>query len=149
MEKIGVIGLGRMGAAIAKRMHDQGHQVATWTRSGRAVAGIATAPDIATLIATSDTLVLSLLNDNAVAEVLDACMACDLDGKQIIETSTVVPTLLQARIARIAARGGSAVAAGIAISVALMICWHLRYAQAFRWKQRSASFVADLQVCRW
>lgn len=113
MQSIGVIGLGRMGSAIARRMQDQGHAVATWTRSGRALDGIEAKPDLASLIARSDTLVLSLLNDHAVADVLDVCLACDLSGKQIIETSTVVPTILQDRIALIQDKGATAVDAPI------------------------------------
>ncbi|MEL6684115.1 MAG: NAD(P)-dependent oxidoreductase [Pseudomonadota bacterium] len=113
MQNIGVIGLGRMGRAIARRMQEQGHPVATWTRSGRVLDGIAAASDLSSLVAKSDTLILSLLNDDAVAEVLDGCLACDLTGKQIIETSTVVPTILQDRIAQIQDKGGSAVDAPI------------------------------------
>lgn len=113
MQSIGVIGLGRMGSAIARRMQDQGHAVATWTRSGRALDVIEAKPDLASLIARSDTLVLSLLNDHAVADVLDVCLACDLSGKQIIETSTVVPTILQDRIALIQDKGATAVDAPI------------------------------------
>lgn len=113
MERIGVIGLGRMGSAIAQRMQAQGHPVVGWTRSGRAVDGIETAPDLASLVAQSETLILSLLNDDAVAGVLDACLALDLSGKQIVETSTVVPTLLQSRIDQITAKGATAVDAPI------------------------------------
>ena len=113
MERIGVIGLGRMGSAIAQRMQDQGHIVTTWTRSGRTLEGIPAAQDIAALIAACDVLVLSLLNDDAVAGVLDACLACDLTGKLIIETSTVVPTILQERISQIDAKGAAAVDAPI------------------------------------
>lgn len=113
MERIGVIGLGRMGSAIAQRMQTQGHTVVGWTRSGRQVEGVETARDLATLVAQSDTLISSLLNDEAVAGVLDACLDLDLSGKQIIETSTVVPTLLQDRIAQIEAKGATAVDAPI------------------------------------
>ena len=113
MERIGVIGLGRMGSAIAQRMQAKGHAVVGWTRSGRTMDGITTAPDIATLVADSDTLILSLLDDTAVAEMLDACLELDLAGKQIIETSTVVPTLLQDRIAQINDKGATAVDAPI------------------------------------
>jgi len=113
MERIGVIGLGRMGSAIAQRMQSQGHDVLGWTRSGRAVEGVKPAPDIATLVAESDTLIGSLLNDAAVADVLDECLACDLTGRQIIETSTVVPTLLQDRITQIQDMGATAVDAPI------------------------------------
>jgi 3-hydroxyisobutyrate dehydrogenase-like beta-hydroxyacid dehydrogenase len=113
MEKIGVIGLGRMGAQIALRLQSQGYDVRGWTRSGKKVDGIAAAPDLPTLIGQSDTLILSLLDDNAVAEVLDVCLNCDLSGKQIIETSTVVPTILQDRITQILEMGATAVDAPI------------------------------------
>jgi 3-hydroxyisobutyrate dehydrogenase len=40
MERIGVIGLGRMGGAMARKLAGQGAQVTGWTRSGRAVEGV-------------------------------------------------------------------------------------------------------------
>ncbi|MGJ8621691.1 MAG: NAD(P)-dependent oxidoreductase [Yoonia sp.] len=113
MENIGVIGLGRMGSAIAQRFQDQGHNVCGWTRSGRTVEGVKSAPDLGTLVQDSDTLILSLLDDAAVIATLDAVLAHDLTGKQIIETSTVVPQLLQDRIAAIHAKGATAVDAPI------------------------------------
>jgi 3-hydroxyisobutyrate dehydrogenase-like beta-hydroxyacid dehydrogenase len=113
MERIGVIGLGRMGSAIAARMQDQGYQVLGWTRSGRGADGITTAPDLATLVAQSDSLILSLFDDAAVASVLDALLGFDLAGKQIVETSTVVPAILTERIASFEAKGATAVDAPI------------------------------------
>jgi 3-hydroxyisobutyrate dehydrogenase-like beta-hydroxyacid dehydrogenase len=113
MERIGVIGLGRMGSAIAQRMLAQGHQVLGWTRSGRPVEGVEQVQDIAAVVAACDTLILSLLDDDAVAGVLDSCLECDLSGKQIIETSTVVPTILKDRIAPIESKGATAVDAPI------------------------------------
>lgn len=113
MDHIGVIGLGRMGRAIALRMTAQGHTVLGWTRSGRAVDGVESAANLAALVAGSDTLILSLFDDTAVAEILDALLTLDLNGKQIIDTSTVVPTLLKDRIARLSAKGASAVDAPI------------------------------------
>ena len=92
MERIGVIGLGRMGSAIAHRMREQGHSVTGWTRSGRTVEGITTLSDLAAVIAQSDALILSLLNDDAVAEVLETCLCCDLTGKQIMG-SMQMPTV--------------------------------------------------------
>lgn len=113
MTQIGIIGLGRMGSAIAQRMQAQGHTVQGWTRSGRVTEGIATAADLPTLVATCDTLILSLLDDTAVAAVLDSCLAQDLTGKIIIDTSTVVPTILKDRIAQIESKGAIAVDAPI------------------------------------
>lgn len=113
MERIGVIGLGRMGSAIAQRMKAEGHEVLGWTRSNRPIAGVKSAPDLAALVAQSDTLILSLFDDSAVTQVLDALLELDLAGKQIIETSTVVPALLKDRIDRIEAKGATAVDAPI------------------------------------
>lgn len=113
MERIGVIGLGRMGSAIAQRMSEQGRDVLGWTRSNRAVEGVTSAADLAALVANSETLILSLFDDSAVAEILDALLELDLNGKQIIDTSTVVPTLLKDRIERIMAKGATAVDAPI------------------------------------
>ncbi len=113
MERIGVIGLGRMGSAIARRMTEEGRPVLGWTRSGRKVNGVQAAADLDTLVRGSDTLILSLYDDQAVAEVLDALMTHDLTGKQIIDTSTVRPSVLSDRAERIAACGGQAVDAPI------------------------------------
>ncbi len=113
MDRIGVIGLGRMGSAIALKMAAEGHDVLGWTRSGRAVDGVESTLNLAALVAGSDTLVLSLFDDAAVAEILDALLALDLKDKQIIDTSTVVPILLKDRIERLSAKGASAVDAPI------------------------------------
>lgn len=113
MERIGVIGLGRMGSAIARRMTTEGLNVAAWTRSGRPVDGVNSAPDLETLVQHSDTLILNLLDDVAVADMLDAILMHDLTGKQIIETSTVTPGLLIDRIDAITTKGASAVDAPI------------------------------------
>ena len=112
MEKIGILGLGKMGSAIAQRMQAEGHVVTSWTRSGRTVDGVpfATLPEV---VGASDTLLLSLYDDAAVASVLDAVLGLDLHGKQIIETSTVVPDVLKDRIEQISAKGATAVDAPI------------------------------------
>ena len=95
MDRIGVIGLGRMGTAMAARFAGQGVPVTGWTRSGRGVEGVPTAPDLASLVATSDVLVTSLLDDEAVAETLDALLDTDLAGKLNVETSTIVPGVVR------------------------------------------------------
>lgn len=113
MERIGIVGLGRMGSAIAQRMSAQGRIVSGWTRSGRPVKGVKCVPDLKTLVKISDSLILSLFDDKAVAEILDTLLALDLKGKQIIETSTVIPNLLKERIEQIAEKGATAVDAPI------------------------------------
>lgn len=113
MDKIGVIGLGRMGSAIAARFASKDVEVHGWTRSGRRVEGVSPADDISTLVALSDVIVTSLFDDKAVAEILDALLDCDLTNKLIVETSTVTAAPLAERLERIEAIGGTAVDAPI------------------------------------
>jgi 3-hydroxyisobutyrate dehydrogenase len=107
MARIGVIGLGRMGAAMARRLAGQGAVVTGWTRSGRGVEGITAAPDLGALVAGADTLILSLFDGAAVAETLDALLAHDVGGRLILEASTVVPQILQGRAGDFAAKGAA------------------------------------------
>lgn len=102
MHEIGVIGLGRMGSAIAARLAGQGADVTGWTRSGLSVAradelGIKRAETLANLVATSDILITSLFDDTAVGEVLDTLAAMALTDKLIVETSTIAPSTLTTR----------------------------------------------------
>lgn len=108
-----MIGLGRMGGAMAARLTGQGVPVCGWTRSGRAVEGVPMAADLDALVAASDVLVLSLYDDAAVAGMLDALLALDLTGRLIVDTSTVAPSVVKARADRIAAVGAAVVDAPI------------------------------------
>lgn len=113
MERIGIIGLGRMGSAIAQRLSREKIAVLGWTRSARLVEGVKTAPDLKTLVDSSDTLILSLFGNEAVAEILDKLLTLGLKDKQIIETSTVTPDILKDRIDQITQQGATAVDAPI------------------------------------
>ena len=113
LENIGVVGLGRMGSAIAQRMSQQEIAVQAWTQSGRSVDGVESAPDLKTLASRSDTLILSLFGNEAVGEVLDTLLTTDLMGKQIIDTSTVTPDLLVTRLDRFSQLGADIVDAPI------------------------------------
>ncbi|PWK59511.1 NAD(P)-dependent oxidoreductase [Roseicyclus mahoneyensis] len=113
MDRIGVIGLGRMGAAMAMRLSVQGVPVTGWTRSGRTVPGVTQAPDLAALLAASDVMILSLFDDDAVGAMLDALAPFDLSGKLVVETSTVTPRTLAARVDRLGAAGAALVDAPV------------------------------------
>ncbi|SHH34277.1 3-hydroxyisobutyrate dehydrogenase [Cognatishimia maritima] len=113
MSEVGVVGLGRMGSAIALRMSEQGHSVLGWTRSRREVEGIASAPDLETLCKRCETLILSLYDDTAVADVLDRLLELDLTGRLIIDTSTVVPDVLRTRMNALSDKGATAIDAPI------------------------------------
>ncbi|MBF9046212.1 NAD-binding protein [Rhodobacterales bacterium LSUCC0031] len=105
MDRIGVIGLGRMGSAIATRFAAHGVIVTGWTRSGQACADVPCAPDLLSLVARADILVLSLFDDAAVSEILAALVDCPLAGKLVIDTSTITPGTVLAHAARIEAAG--------------------------------------------
>lgn len=119
MDRIGIVGLGRMGSAMALRLAGQGMDVTGWTRSGMsdtdaAAWGISRAGTLVDLIAASDTVLLSLFDDAAVGEVLDTALAAGgLENRLFIDTSTVAPNVLQSRIDALHAAGASAVDAPI------------------------------------
>lgn len=113
-ERVGVIGLGRMGTALALRLMGQGWSVSGWSRSGvDPDLGLERCDDLTQLAGASDIILLSLFDDAAVNAVLDGLLGCDLSGKIIVDTSTVSPKLLVGRIAQIRAQGASAVDAPI------------------------------------
>jgi 3-hydroxyisobutyrate dehydrogenase len=116
--RVGVLGLGRMGRAIATRLTRHGFEVAGWTRSGIAsgqahewrIAAHETAVDAA---ADSDIVLLSLRDDVAVTEVVGALVRTDLSGKLIVDTSTVSPDTLRRLAGAIGKAGGAAMDAPI------------------------------------
>ncbi|MGF9693696.1 NAD(P)-dependent oxidoreductase [Rhizobium sp. 0TCS1.26] len=117
-ERIGVVGLGRMGSAIAERLASQGYQVTGWSRRGLTMAegtalGIAVAADLGYLAAEADILILSLMDEEAVAAVLTALAGHDLANRLIVETSTVGPDIIRHHAPGLAAAGGSAIDAPI------------------------------------
>jgi 3-hydroxyisobutyrate dehydrogenase len=113
-ERIGVIGLGRMGSALAERLAAQGCPTTGWTRSGRAaLPGVAVADTLDEAVSSSTILVLSLFDDRAVRDVLARLARLDLSGRLIVETSTVAPAVLRDAAPTLAAAGGRAIDAPI------------------------------------
>ncbi len=116
--RVGIIGLGRMGAAMAARLSGQGHAVSGWTRSGLApdkarTLGIAPAADIAAVATAADVILLSLTDDAAVTAVIEELCRGDLAGKVIADTSTVGPDTLRRQADAIRRAGGGALDAPI------------------------------------
>lgn len=106
-ERVGVIGLGRMGRAIAERLAAQGLAVTGWTRSGASPPpGVAAAANLEGAVAASDILILSLFDEAAVRETLDRLALVDLAGRLLVETSTIGPAVVRAAAPAIAAAGG-------------------------------------------
>ena len=95
--KLGIAGIGRMGAAIAARLIEAGHDVTVWNRTpekAKAVTGakIAASP---TELAQNSEVVISILTDAAALDAVyngDAgLLRGDVAGKLFIDMSTVLP----------------------------------------------------------
>lgn len=98
--RVAVLGLGRMGRALAGRLLDSGHELSVWNRSGGRAAELvaAGAREEGTLAAAVDGagVVLTILsNDGAVREVAlgKAGLGSCLGGALYVDCSTVSPGL--------------------------------------------------------
>jgi 3-hydroxyisobutyrate dehydrogenase len=113
--KVGVAGLGRMGAAIAKRLIEVGHEVTVWNRSADKIAplvkvGAAGAASPTDLASCADVVITILTDAKAIADVYEGAsglLASDASGKTFIEMSTVQPETEMALARKIAARGAT------------------------------------------
>jgi 3-hydroxyisobutyrate dehydrogenase-like beta-hydroxyacid dehydrogenase len=111
---VAVVGLGRMGRALAVRLAGQGHQLTVWNRSPgpaeelAAEHGVAVAADLADTWAPGRTVVSFLADDAAVAGVClgdDGLLAAAPAGAMLVEMSTI-STAASAEVAEAAARHG-------------------------------------------
>jgi len=114
MARIGIAGLGRMGAMLALRLLESGHTLVVWNRSPDKTlavvdAGAALAATPAKLAGEVE-IILTILTD---AEAIEAVyggahglLAADLTDRLVIEMSTVRPETSKALAPRVEARGG-------------------------------------------
>lgn len=114
--KVGVIGLGRMGGAMAARLIEQGHEVCGWNRTAERAAafeGLAVKESPAEVAASSDFTIVMLLDERAARPVYhgeDGILAADLKSTILIDMSTLKPGDMQANAEAVAAHGGRFVA---------------------------------------
>ncbi|MFG2950965.1 nuclear transport factor 2 family protein [Streptomyces adustus] len=101
---IAVLGLGRMGGAIASRLAAQDLDVVGWTRSGRASGTVKTTGDAHEAVARADLVVLALFDGPACRQVLDDVHDSLRADAIVLNTSTIAP----AEAARLARRLGPA-----------------------------------------
>lgn len=93
--KTGIIGLGAMGAPMARNLHRAGHLVAIWNRSADTAAqlgdelGITPAQSPAALAAACELVILSVSADEDVLAVIDALLPGLQPGSIVMDTSTV------------------------------------------------------------
>jgi len=113
--KIGIIGLGRMGAALATRLQGFGHELAVWNRTpdkakGLVETGAVLADSPAAVVRQSEAIITCLLDADALKNVFDGdqgILTADVSGKLFIETSTVQPKAQRALAERVTAKGGA------------------------------------------
>ena len=116
---VGIIGLGKMGSAIAVRLASCGYPVAGWTRRAAtaekaSAIGITVLADIPSLVARSRIVILSLFDDTAVNSVMEELKQCDLRNRLVVDTSTVGPDTIRSHALAIKQIGGAAMDAPIA-----------------------------------
>ncbi|MFG2816966.1 nuclear transport factor 2 family protein [Streptomyces sp. NPDC048410] len=88
---IAVLGLGRMGGAIATRLAAEGGDVVGWTRSGRTSSTVRTTGDPNEAVAGADLVLLSLFDGPACRQVLDDVSDSLRAGAIVLNTSTIAP----------------------------------------------------------
>lgn len=97
--KIGIVGLGRMGSAMAERLIGLGNELVVWNRSADKsaaleAAGATVAATPARLAANADIVITILTDANAVSAVYsgkDGLLEEKVPGKLFIEMSTLRP----------------------------------------------------------
>ena len=113
--RIGIAGLGRMGAAMAARLIEVGHEVTVWNRSAAktkplADAGAKVAASPAELTRAVETVITCLTDPDAIDQVYGGAaglLAGDLKGKLVIEMSTVRPGVEIALAEKVRAKGAA------------------------------------------
>jgi 3-hydroxyisobutyrate dehydrogenase len=113
--QIGIAGVGAMGAAVAARLMEAGHQVTVWNRTAAKVkplaeAGAEIADSPAAVAAASETII-TILTDGAAIEAVyhgpSGLLSGDVTGKLFIEMSTVPPGVETTLAPQVRAKGGT------------------------------------------
>ncbi|WP_327005692.1 NAD(P)-dependent oxidoreductase [Dactylosporangium sp. NBC_01737] len=111
MQKIAVLGLGHMGAPIARRLAAHGFAVAGWSRTPRLVDGVRVEQDAATAVRDADVVVTMLTDGPA---VIDVVTAAGLEaGVTLVDMSTIGPDAVR-DLARVLPTGVDLVDAPVA-----------------------------------
>ncbi|MDB6163800.1 MAG: 3-hydroxyisobutyrate dehydrogenase-like protein [Xanthomonadaceae bacterium] len=96
---IGVVGTGRMGTAVVRRLLQLGHDVRVWNRTAAHAhdaleAGAGWSPSLGDLVDGSDAVISFLFDDAAVERIYlgaDGVQTGHVDGRLFIDMSTVTP----------------------------------------------------------
>ena len=113
--KVGVAGLGMMGAAIAQRLIEVGHTVTVWNRSGDKLKPVVTAGATAAAtpaaLASTCEVIITILTDAAAIDAVyggpEGLLAGDVQGKLCVEMSTVQPATELALAEKVRRKGAA------------------------------------------
>ena len=119
--KIGIVGLGRMGAAISQRLRQQGFDVVGWDHNASAnrklaADGLRIVADARTVAADADFVISSVTEDHGVRRIFTGpagFVASDVTGKLFIEMSTLQPMTGRELAPLVEAQGGRLIEAPV------------------------------------
>jgi 3-hydroxyisobutyrate dehydrogenase-like beta-hydroxyacid dehydrogenase len=133
--RVAVLGLGRMGRAMAQRLAEQGVELAVWNRTRARAEELAASIGASVLDAASDAgswplVVVSLADDDALDATYlgdDGLLAGLRADTVIIETSTVDPRTVQRFAAQVAEVGAQLLDAPVSGSVPAVLAGTLTF----------------------
>lgn len=114
--KLALLGTGLIGAPAARRLAAAGFDVAVWNRTAARAAplreaGIGVAETPAGAVAGADAVLLFLLDEHAVAEVLERLLPALAPGTLVVDFATTSVAAAESFAAAVAAAGGRAAVA--------------------------------------
>ena len=111
-KKIGIVGVGRMGLAMARKLMAAGHPVTGYRRSAMEEfisAGGVPAKSPAALTAECDVVIVSVTGDDAVSDILYGALGVLNElrsGQVVVETTSLTPLQKRGHAEKISAAGG-------------------------------------------
>jgi 3-hydroxyisobutyrate dehydrogenase-like beta-hydroxyacid dehydrogenase len=109
--RVAVLGTGRMGESMARRLRQQGFELTLWNRTPQRARALELAPVATTPVAavrSADVVISALADDAAVRDVYTRPEGAlqGAEGRVFVEASTVSPQLMEELAHRVRERGG-------------------------------------------
>ncbi len=119
--KVGIVGLGRMGGAMSRRLREQGFEIVGWDQNPKtnqvlAADGLRIATDPGEVAARSDVVISSITEDNGARKIFAGAagfLEGNIAGKLFVEMSTLQPMTGRELAPLVQARGGRLIEAPV------------------------------------